>query len=265
MKTALKYLEQNYTQPCELKSFVLGDAVVFSSRSPLKDTVNEDAAAIFELEKDQGVLVVADGMGGLPQGEQASSITLNELQTALSQKTNMRDCILNGIEAANSKVVESKTGAGTTLALVEVRGRMIRPYHVGDSEILLVGQRGKLKLHTVSHSPTSYALHAGIINAEEAMFHSQRHLISNAIGFSDMRIEIGPSLMMAPKDTLLLATDGLLDNVTLEEICVAIRTGPLMQVANYLADLCHQRMGGGEAGSPTKPDDLTFILYRQRY
>ena len=81
MKTALKYLEQDYTQNCVRQELAFGEAVIFSSRSPFKQTVNEDAAAIFEMDKKSGVLVVADGMGGLPNGELASAIALYEFKT----------------------------------------------------------------------------------------------------------------------------------------------------------------------------------------
>ena len=149
------------------------------------------------------------------------------------------------------------------MALVTLEDNDIRPYHVGDSEVILVGQRGKLKLRTVSHSPTSYALHAGLISADEAMFHSQRHLIFNAIGFDDMRIEIGDSIPMALKDTLLLATDGLLDNMHIEEICETVASESLLDVAQTLVQQCHQTMHSTDTKQPSKPDDLTFILFRR--
>ena len=45
----------------------------------------------------------------------------------------LRGAILNGIEAANRSIRELGCGAATTLALVEIQDRTIRPYHVGDS------------------------------------------------------------------------------------------------------------------------------------
>ena len=237
--------------------------MVYSSRSPRKQSANEDAAALFEFDRRRGVLAVADGMGGLPKGQQASAVTLNEIQKNLRKQTALREGILNGIETANRRIINSKNGSGTTVALVELKGNLIRPYHVGDSEILLLGQRGRVKIQTVSHSPTGYAVHAGIIAHEEAMFHPQRHLIFNAVGFDDMRIEIGAVVEMAAKDTLLLATDGLLDNMFLDDICAIIRTGPLEEAAQLLVQQCQQNVVEPNPGQPSKPDDMTFILYRQ--
>ena len=49
------------------------------------------------------------------------------------------------VEAANRAVAELGVGAATTLAVVEIQGRSVRTYHVGDSMILAVGQRGKVR------------------------------------------------------------------------------------------------------------------------
>src|SRR5690606_2144872 len=109
----------------------------------------------------------------------------------------------------------------------EIQNGVIRPYHVGDSAILLTGQRGKLKMQTIAHSPIGYAVEAGLMREEEAIHHEERHVISNVIGSDQMRIEIGPPVEMARRDTLVLASDGLLDNLLPSEIVGYVRSGPL--------------------------------------
>jgi hypothetical protein len=54
-----------------------------------------------------------------------------------------------------------------------------------------------------------------------------------------------------------------MDNMTLPEIVETIRIRPLETVARELADVCRERMREPVEGSPSKPDDLTFILYRR--
>ena len=128
--------------------------------------------------------------------------------------------------------------------------------------MLVVGQRGKIKLQTVSHSPVGYALESGLLEEEEALHHDQRHLISNMVGSAEMRIEVGSPIRLAPRDTVLLATDGLLDNLSLQEIVDGIRTGPLVGVVRHLVQNCGQRMREPEGDQPSKPDDVTFLLFR---
>ncbi len=252
--------------------FLGGTAAVFSTRSPQKDTPNEDVAAIWPVDQTSGVLAVADGLGGHAGGERASRLAIETIQKSLQEVTpsptedgepvDLRAGILNGIEAANQAVRELGTGAATTLALVEIQNGTIRPYHVGDSAILVTGQRGKLKLQTIPHSPIGYAVEAGLMNEEDAIHHESRHVISNVIGSDQMRIEIGPPTELAPRDTLLLASDGLFDNLLPDEIVATIRSGPLDRAVRTLVDLAQKRMASPSGTAPSKPDDLTVIAYR---
>jgi serine/threonine protein phosphatase PrpC len=82
------------------------------------------------------------------------------------------------------------------------------------------------------------------------------------VGSAEMRIEVGSPIRLAPRDTVLLATDGLLDNLSLQEIVDGIRTGPLAKVHLRLAQTCQQRMREPDGGHPSKPDDVTFLLFR---
>jgi len=241
---------------------------VFAAKSPARETPNEDAAAVFPVNGNAAVLVVADGLGGLPAGEQASCLAIRHLAESLrrgvSDEPSFRSAILNGIENANRAICDLGVGAATTLAIAEIQGCTVRTYHVGDSMILAVGQRGRIKLQTVPHSPVGYAVEAGMLDEAEAMNHDQRHLVSNILGAADMRIEISSTIEMARYDTLLLASDGLFDNFHVDEIVERIRKGPLRRVVRTLSEEGRLRMQQPEQGRPCKPDDLTFIVYRCR-
>ncbi len=243
-----------------------GEAAVFSTRSPIRDTPNEDSAAVIAMAGDCGILAVADGLGGAPGGQQASAIAVECVTDAVRDATreghDARGGILNGFEAANEKVLALGIGAATTLIVVEVNGRAMRAYHVGDSLALVTGQRGKTKLQTIPHSPVGYGVESGLLDENDAMHHEERHVVSNAIGSSDMRIDVGPPVRLAPRDTVLLASDGLFDNLHMKEIVATVQKGPLRSLARGLAEHALERMKGGSGGDPSKPDDLTFIVFR---
>jgi serine/threonine protein phosphatase PrpC len=244
-----------------------GIAAVYSSVSPDKPTANEDAALLVNLGNGRAVFAVADGLGGERAGERASRAAIETLHACLRNAQDaeaLRPVILNSIEQANQAVLDLNMGAGTTLAVVELEDGYIRPYHVGDSLVLLIGQRGRLKHQTVSHSPVGFALEAGLLNEKEAMHHEERHLVSNVVGTPDMRIEVGSRIRMAPRDTLLIASDGLFDNLLVEEIVSFIRKGVLPQVAKDMVDASTGRMLKPRPGNPSKPDDMTFVLYRRQ-
>jgi serine/threonine protein phosphatase PrpC len=243
-----------------------GEVAVFSSRSPVRNTPNEDSAGVIATAEDCGVLAVADGVGGAPAGQHASAVAVTCLveavRHAMREGHDARWGVLNGFELANEKVLGLGVGAATTLTVAEISGRAVRAYHVGDSFVLVTGQRGKMKLQTIPHSPVGYGVESGLLDEKDAMHHDERHVVSNAIGTSDMRIDVGLPVELARRDTLLLASDGLSDNLHMDEIVATVRKGPLRETTRELARRALDRMEGGREGEPSKPDDLTFVVFR---
>ena len=243
-----------------------GTACAFTIRAPGKESDNEDSLGLVPCGGNTGVLVVADGLGGLPSGDKASSTAVRQVSQNITEHCSeplvLREAILDGIEQANKMIMENGIGSGTTIAAVGIEKNHMRPYHVGDSAVLITGQRGKIKYQTIPHSPVGYAVEAGLIETEEAIYHEERHLISNIIGTAEMRVEIGPKIKLAPRDTLVIASDGLFDNLQIEEIVNIIRSGPLHLAAESLANICRERMTEFSETRPHKPDDLGFILFR---
>jgi serine/threonine protein phosphatase PrpC len=243
-----------------------GMAAVFSASCPGREGVNEDAAALIPLDEGSAVLAVADGLGSTPLADHAASLAVRSLVEALErverERSVLRTAILNGIERASQAVARLGTGAATTLTVAEVQENAVRSYHVGDSLLLVVGQRGRIKFQSVAHSPVGFAFESGLLDEREALHHADRHLVSNVLGARDMRIEMGPVLHLAARDTLLLASDGLSDNLSEHEIVERARKAPLDEAARRLVADARRRMSAPTPGDPSKPDDLTLILFR---
>jgi serine/threonine protein phosphatase PrpC len=252
----------------ELHPLGLGLASVYTARCPDVQGPNQDSCAIFQNSEKSGVLIVADGAGGMPSGDKASYIAVHalikSLKSAAKSDESLRSAILDGIENAHASIAALGIGAGTTIAIAEIAGNKVRTYHVGDSQIMVIGQKGKIKLFTKSHSPIGYAVEAGLMGEREAIMHEERHIVSNLLGQQGMHIEIGPTIELASKDTLIIASDGLFDNLRSDEIAEACRKGQLLATISTLSEICHRRMNSPKDGEPSKPDDLTFISYRQR-
>jgi len=244
-----------------------GQAIAYTCRSPYKETENEDTVAILPYGPGAAILVVADGAGGLPAGKRASMTAVNtlaeSLQVAMDKTMLLRTAILNGIEAANDAVLALANGSATTMTVMTLEGRLARSYQIGDSEAIVIGQRGLVKLQTTAHSPTGFAVEAGFLDQREALHHEDRHLVSNFIGSTDMGIDVGAAVDLDIKDTILVASDGLMDNVHVDEIIEIVRKGPLSDALLAVVELAHQRMRNTEKGQPSKPDDLSLILFRK--
>ncbi|MCA9758090.1 MAG: protein phosphatase 2C domain-containing protein [Candidatus Eisenbacteria bacterium] len=251
----------------EFVSFAGYHAAIFTHRRPESPTANEDGAALIPYDDQSGVAVVADGLGGSSAGERASAMALEELQRSIAQAREtgepLRSAILTGIENANDSIQKLGIGAMTTLAVAEIDQESIRTYHVGDSEILVLGGRGKVKLRTVSHSPVGYGVEAGFIDAAEAMHHEDRHIVNNVVGEAEMRIEIGSPIPLAPRDTIVLASDGLIDNLHADEIAAFLCHGRFRYSVTQVASAAYQRMTSPQPEQPSKLDDLTMIVLRR--
>ena len=252
-----------------IEKLAIGNAAFFTRKAPYKqndiEDPNQDSVAVIAIDDNAVVLAVADGMGGAPSGDVASRVAIQSLVDSLQDLdgNDLRDVVLNGIEKANKAILRLENGAATTLAVVEVIGNRLRSYHIGDSGIVVTGQRGRLRLQTTAHSPTGYAVEAGLIEEAEALAHTDRNVVSNVVGSHDLRIEIGPPIRLSPRDTVIIASDGLFDNMLTSELIEIVRCGDLKENASTLVDLCGKRMEGHVPGVGSgHPDDLSFILYR---
>lgn len=264
-ESALLFIDRDM-EGVQMVDFAGGQVACYTRRCPTRESGNEDAFALIPMGTG-GVLVLADGAGGTRGGAQASATLVYEmvanLEAAAREGSSLREAILNGLECANREINALGIGAATTAVVAEIQGSNVRPYHVGDSGILLAGQKGKLKLQSIAHSPVGYAVESGYLHADEALHHEDRHLVSNMIGVPDMRIELGSAVELAARDTLLLASDGLFDNLTLGEVVEILRKGTLAEAAEALRTLSAERMQGGQGKLPSKPDDFTIVLFRR--
>lgn len=244
-----------------------GHAVFATAPAPGRadDDPNQDSLAVLETSFGGIVLAVADGVGGHEGGDVASTLAVEELARAVrgNATSPLRTTVLDAFEQANRGIMALGTDAATTLSVAEITEDGFRSYHAGDSQALVVGQRGRIKFQSVPHSPVGYMQEAGLLAEDEAMVHEERHLISNCVGSPTMNIQIGPQVALSPRDTVLLASDGVFDNASVDEIVECIRKGRLLVAATRLQTLCTERMRGDHEG-PSKPDDLSFILYRPR-
>ena len=239
-----------------------GGVATYETRGcPGGEMQNEDALLVLPVDGERGVLAVADGLGGHVGGAAAAREALIRLQRAIEGAAEagreLRDGILDGFEHANAAILEAGTGAGTTLAVVELGGGSFRTYHVGDSSILHCGGGGRLKHQTLLHSPTGYMVEAGMMSPGDALVHEERHLVSNIVGSRAMSIDLGTSRAIRPRDTILLASDGLFDNFETAEVVEGVRKGALPTATTDLVARCRERMSsGGQA------DDLTVLCWR---
>jgi len=245
--------------------FCGGRLAIFSCRSPDKASANEDAAAIIEISPHHGILVVADGVGGHSVGARASRAAVDALTDAVARSqsdVSSRTAIVDSLEAANREILSWGVGAATTIIIAEFISGNLRTFHAGDSTALVCSNRGNLKYSTIAHAPVAMAVEIGMLSEDEGLVHADRNLITNCLGIDQMKIDLGSSMEMATRDTLLIASDGLFDNLTVAETIDVVKSGDLAKSANRLLEMTHSKMANPQE-LPSKSDDLTFICFRQ--
>ncbi len=166
------------------------------------------------------LFVVADGMGGGTNGEEASRLAVQVLRDAFGADPTGPG-LARAVQDANAAVVEQAARHepktfGTTIAAVglidddgEARLGVI---NVGDSRVYLL-RDGELKRLSFDHSVVADMVRAGEITEREAEHHPERHRLTQALGVAP---DVDPyQTVVEPRsgDRLLLCSDGLFNEV----------------------------------------------------
>ncbi len=256
---------QSHMQTPETSSFRNGELCYFSRPCP-GNTDNGDAICWIEVDAHRSLLILADGAGGTPSGNECSGLLVDNFVKAfqanpIANADAMRDQILRVVDQTHIDLGQHYPKGGTTLSALEFNEHGCRAYVIGDSAILIAGQRGKRKFQSVAYSPTGLAVEAGFLDEDEALKHPDRSLVLNLLGLEDWNIGMSSIFNIDNRDTVLLCSDGLTDNLTNTEIIECIRKGPLLEGAQALLTLADERMRNAK-GPYHAPDDLTFMLFR---
>jgi protein phosphatase len=143
---------------------------------------------------------------------------------------------------------------GTTCTALVVRGQQLFFAHVGDSRLYLVRDARILRL-TRDHSYVGRLVESGIVRAEDAEKHPQRHILTAALGAGrDVAVDgAEQGLALHDGDDLLLCTDGLWSVVSDREIEAAVNGNAPAKCCAALVKLARQRGG---------PDNITLQVLR---
>lgn len=201
------------------------------------------------------LLMLADGMGGGPAGDLASSVTtrmLRRLDTAVAPD-DLLEALAGAVQRANDRLGEAiesdpaVEGMGTTLTAVLADGDQVGLAHVGDSRAYLL-RGGELTQLTHDHTFVQSLVDQGRISPAEARRHPHRSLILQVL---DGRHEVDPDLeilTLVHGDRLLLCSDGLTDFVEDEQI-EALLGGETVDVA--AVELVHAALDAGTSDNVT--------------
>lgn len=211
---------------------------------------NEDSYLTIHFERchldkteSLAILAVADGMGGHTAGEVASKLCLqvfgSHLLNAIQDWVNFgepewHEALKSAAVEANRQVFAEaqvmRNNMGTTLTVAVLCGNKAFFANVGDSRSYLL-QGGKLKQITKDHSLVQQYVDAGLITPEQARWHPQRNIITQAIGI-EPKVQVDTfEATLQRGDLVLVCSDGLVDMVEDSEIERVLLSEPNLAAA----------------------------------
>ena len=233
---------------------------------------NEDSTLC---DHGEGLVILADGMGGYKAGEVASALAVTSThhliidglskisrgeknkESGLSNESNI---LKAAITLVNSEIYNSAQkdpqcqGMGTTIVVVLFHNNICTIGHVGDSR--LYRKRGNsFNQITKDHSLIQELIDRGLYSPEEAGKHAPKNLVTRAMGI-DANVEVDISEESVQRgDIYMLCSDGLNDMVDDEEIHLTLSkySANLAQGAEELVRLANNK--GGK-------DNISIILVR---
>jgi serine/threonine protein phosphatase PrpC len=231
---------------------------------------NEDSIAA---SVDEGLFVLADGMGGYNAGEVASGMATTLLRSELERDLRkwrselQRDgvarvhaLLATRVAQANQAIYHAAhhqpqyEGMGTTLVVAVFSGNTLSVAHLGDSRCYR-WRDGRLQQITRDHSLLQEQMDAGLITPEMAAMSRNKSLVTRALGVDpEADLEINDHEVRAG-DLYLLCSDGLSDMVEDHDIAGVFQA--LSQNLDASADALVQM--ANEAGGR---DNISAILVR---
>jgi PPM family protein phosphatase len=215
-----------------------------------------------EFQRKGRLAVIADGMGGHEGGQEASRMAVQTVREVYDQALgdDPQTALVEAFAAAHSRIQDyaerhpAFQGMGTTCTALVVRGRQLYFAHIGDSRLYLIRDARILRL-TRDHSYVGRLVESGIVRAEDAEKHPQRHILTAALGAGREVVVDGAEqgVALLDGDDLLLCTDGLWGVVTEEELEQAVSSTAPAECCAALVQLARQRGG---------PDNITLQVLR---
>ena len=210
----------------ENRTFQLAIYSVIGDREEQQDSFG------YEINSDDGLIIVCDGMGGHEGGKKASNLAVSEILSSYSDNypcSDIRHLILNSMKTADEKISNlthqdgSQMNSGTTAVLIAIQDRQLHWFSAGDSRAYLFRNDEFVRLTSdhIYKALLDEKLVLGEISAEEYESElPQGEALISFLGVGDLSVinSNETAFGLESEDKILLMSDGLYKIVSDEEI-----------------------------------------------
>jgi PPM family protein phosphatase len=206
--------------------------------------------------RESGLFVLADGMGGHPEGEVAAQLALQTVSAlfqreARPQVRNTGEFLAAALLAAHQQIVRYASERGmldtprTTLVAAIVQDSAATWAHCGDSRLYVV-RGGQLLTRTRDHSYIEQHA-AGVIRMEQI----NRNILFTCLGSPTKPVyDVTGPMALQQGDKLLLCSDGLWGSLSDPEIVRQLSAKPVSDAVPELVESA-LRNGGPHSDNVT--------------
>lgn len=187
---------------------------------------NEDSVA-YTVREDNGLFVVADGLGGHSFGELASACVCETLTKDWSGSfgLNSGEWLSNQIQKANENILEIQKEKGkvmkSTVVALAIEGNKASWANVGDSRLYFIANR-EIAGYTNDHSVAYKKFKAGEISREQIGQDEDQSCLLRSLGGEDRNeAEVySADVALQPGDGFMLCSDGVWEYLKDDEILI---------------------------------------------
>jgi serine/threonine protein phosphatase PrpC len=203
-----------------------------------------------------GLFVVADGMGGHANGQDASRMAIESIYLDLAPQLTQQEVpddrltalLQQAVQNANQKLYRQNqldhADMGCTMTAALVAGNEAHICNVGDSRTYLLRQGGELQRVTIDHSIVQSLVDAGVITKDDVYTHPKRNQIYRSLGEKEVIEVDGFTQRVSPGDKLLLCCDGLWEMIHDNEIeMILSQNEDLPQASTKLIEMANEHGG----------------------
>jgi len=209
---------------------------------------NEDRMG-YAYTRESGLFVLADGMGGHPEGAMAAQLALQTFSAYFQKAANptvreVPEFLSSALMAAHHQIIRYAAEKGmldtprtTLVAAIMERGH-VHWVHCGDSRLYIV-RKGQLLTRTRDHSYMEQQAHLG-----RSTNHINRNILFTCLGSPAKPVfDLSGPLLLEHGDRVLLCSDGLWGTVSDAEIVEHLSAAPLDRAIPELVEMALQRGG----------------------